>query len=220
MPRRPSTSATCLATPRAGIASPGPVERRAGRPGVTSPATPSIARSTPRPGPAPPNVAFREPLARGRPDRSRPRSTTARPSRRCRHSDEQLARLVPAMAGRRGVIVAGARAALLRRSARCSVLAETLGWPVLADHLSGLRGPRSPHGRTFDPMLRATRRRRSGCGRQFVLHIGGLLASRVMNERPSTSERRTWASIATASAWIPARARSQPTWMWPQRARI
>ena len=83
--------------------------------------------------------------------------------------------------GRRGLIVAGDRA--VRSDAERSALLELsdhLGWPLVADPLSGVRTS-DPHVVTHaDPLLRsptfaATRP-------ELVLRVGGLPASRILNE--------------------------------------
>lgn len=63
-----------------------------------------------------------------------------------------IARLVPMMSGKNGVIIAGRGA-----TAEVLTLAESLGWPVFADATSGLR---ECHGNVivgFDPVLRSAR---------------------------------------------------------------
>src|SRR5690606_27007830 len=93
------------------------------------------------------NVAFREPLwAPG----AEPPAAAAGPrvlrARACLDEDTARAALAP-LAGRRGVIVAGPRAAgdparAAPAAGEVARLARRLGWPILADALSGLRfGP-------------------------------------------------------------------------------
>jgi 2-succinyl-5-enolpyruvyl-6-hydroxy-3-cyclohexene-1-carboxylate synthase len=144
-----------------------------------------------RPGPVHLNLAFREPLTGASdelpdPDHDRPEPVVPTWSL----LDEQLARLVPVMAAERGVIVAGARAAWTpdERDAVLD-LARTCGWPVLADATSGCRVP-DPHVvSTFDPLLR-TEARRDELRPDVVVHLGGLLASRVTNEALASSGAR------------------------------
>lgn len=97
-------------------------------------------------------------------------------------TDEEVVRLTEAVSTRKGVIVAGARAAVGDSEAEAVFeLAAALAWPVLADPLSGLRKPRTGVVSTFDSLLRAdsfTRAHRP----EVVLHLGGLPASKVLRE--------------------------------------
>ena len=163
-------------------AEPGPAEP-SGRAGWRHLAADAVAATLGnRPGPVHLNLAFREPLVgaagplppRGE-DLDRPRQP---------HwglLDEALGRIAPLLA-RRGVVVAGARTALDDGDADAVLdLASTLGWPVLADAASGVRVPHPSVVSTFDPALRhpvASAALRP----EVVLHLGGLLASRVTNE--------------------------------------
>jgi 2-succinyl-5-enolpyruvyl-6-hydroxy-3-cyclohexene-1-carboxylate synthase len=97
------------------------------------------------------------------------------------------AALRDALGSGRGVIVAGARTAASERDRRAVLgLARALGWPVLADALSGVRVPHPNVVSTFDPVLRACAAD-TGLRPDVVLRIGGLLASRVTNEWLSAS---------------------------------
>lgn len=135
------------------------------------------------PGPVHLNLAFREPLvgpAGGLPE---PDPTTHRPlPHRWNVPDEALARIGSALAHRRGVIVAGVRS-VLGTDDRAAVLdlAEQLGWPVLADHQSGLRVDHRLVVAFADPVLRHAPSA-SRLQPEAVLRIGGLHASRVVNE--------------------------------------
>lgn len=142
------------------------------------------------PGPVHVNLCFAEPLvgvAADLPPRleaadvaPEPSPTSAMPSR------GELETLGALLRRERGVIVAGIRTTTggsLAASERAAVLdlAELTGWPVLADHLSGIRvGHRLVVG-TFDALLRdpSTARRLRP---EAVLRVGGLLASRITNE--------------------------------------
>ena len=101
-------------------------------------------------------------------------------------SGEELETLGALLRVERGVIVAGVRttgSGELTASERTAVLdlAELTGWPVLADHLSGVRSDHRVVVGTFDALLRdapTAQRLRPDA----VLRIGGLLASRVTNE--------------------------------------
>jgi 2-succinyl-5-enolpyruvyl-6-hydroxy-3-cyclohexene-1-carboxylate synthase len=91
------------------------------------------ARNGPRgPGPVHLNLAFRDPLT-GAPD--------ALPPRRARQHAESVATVPTLMAPLTGpgLIIAGAGAA--RDSENVLLLAERLGWPVMADPRSGCRRP-------------------------------------------------------------------------------
>ncbi|MFM7068155.1 MAG: 2-succinyl-5-enolpyruvyl-6-hydroxy-3-cyclohexene-1-carboxylic-acid synthase, partial [Actinomycetes bacterium] len=94
------------------------------------------------PGPVHLNLAFREPLvgAAG-PLPPRPAVEAVRVTGAGWHlPDEELGRLAEALDGRSGVIVAGARAGSTETDRQALLsLAETLGWPVLADPTSGCR---------------------------------------------------------------------------------
>ena len=135
------------------------------------------------PGPVHLNLAFREPLV-GTPGPLPPASgdAPAPASTPWGLLDEDLARLATAFAGRRGVVVAGARAARTDDDAVAVLgLADALGWPVLADAPSGCRRDHPRVVTTFDPLLRddvfAAAHRP-----EVVVRLGGLLASRVANE--------------------------------------
>lgn len=141
------------------------------------------------PGPVHLDLAFREPLlgtAAALPPVLDPRPHGA-PGAAWGLPEEQLGRLVTAVAGRRGVIVAGARAARCDDDADAVLgLAEALGWPVLADHPSGCRVEHPAVVTSADQMLRdegfAT-----GARPEAVLRIGALHASRVLAEWSATS---------------------------------
>ncbi len=135
-----------------------------------------------RPGPVHLNLAFREPLV-GQPGelpaRNETLERTAPPVWGLR--DESVSRVTPLLR-RRGLIVAGARAALDEQDASALLdLAAALGWPVLADAMSGVRVPHPAVVSTFDPVLRHGPTAEA-LRPEVVLHVGGLLASRVANE--------------------------------------
>ncbi|MEZ5240076.1 MAG: 2-succinyl-5-enolpyruvyl-6-hydroxy-3-cyclohexene-1-carboxylic-acid synthase, partial [Microthrixaceae bacterium] len=141
-----------------------------------------------RPGPVQLDLAFREPLvgavgALPEPEdpvgEPVPWSPTLAPGWNL--TDEDVVRLVGALSGRRGVIVAGARAA--RSDAEREpvlALASELGWPLLADPLSGLRVPHPAVVAAFDPVLRSGVFRSSPP--EVVIRLGGLVASRATAE--------------------------------------
>lgn len=136
------------------------------------------------PGPVHLNLAFREPLIGPVGIIPAPSADTLRPARPAWNvPDESLAAVAAGFVGRAGVIVAGARAVVDdEERAELVALADALGWPILADHQSGLRmtGHRSVIT-LCDPILR-----NGGAAEALrpdaVLRIGGLHASRVLNE--------------------------------------
>jgi 2-succinyl-5-enolpyruvyl-6-hydroxy-3-cyclohexene-1-carboxylate synthase len=134
-------------------------------------------------GPVHLNAAFREPLvgpagelapvdateARTRPD---PMVLT----------DDQVSRLVDELEDRNGIIVAGVRSApTAADAAAIAGLSARLGWPVLADHLSGCRRSSSEVVGCFDAILRVEGAA-AALRPEVILRLGGLLASRVTNE--------------------------------------
>jgi 2-succinyl-5-enolpyruvyl-6-hydroxy-3-cyclohexene-1-carboxylate synthase len=142
-----------------------------------------------RPGPVHLNLAFREPLLGEVGELPPLREPFPVPGEGERFPtgaqwglpDEELARLVPALSGRRGVIVAGVRAARSAADARAvHLLADHLGWPVLADGPSGCRLEVVGCITAFDELLRhepfAEEHRP-----EVVLRIGGLLTSKALN---------------------------------------
>lgn len=137
-----------------------------------------------RPGPVHLNLAFREPLlgsAGTLPPERAPLPQTS-PGARWGFPDERLAGISAALAGRRGVIVAGVRAA---RTAAEAVavhrLAAHLNWPVLADGASGCRREVPGTITSFDALVRhepfAEAHRP-----EVVLRLGGLLASKALGQ--------------------------------------
>lgn len=143
-----------------------------------------------RPGPVHLNLPFREPLVgeagelpESQPPTASSGSWVAEP---CLGTTEgldeaDLVEYAAAISGRRGVIVAGYRAAQTREDvAAVHLLAEHLGWPVLADGPSGCRIEVLGCVTAFDSLLRseefATRQRP-----EVVIRIGGLLASKALN---------------------------------------
>jgi 2-succinyl-5-enolpyruvyl-6-hydroxy-3-cyclohexene-1-carboxylate synthase len=165
------------------FADPGPPSGR-GRDGWRRLAADAVAATVgPVPGPVHLNVAFREPLV-GRPGPLAPvdESTARSEPEPVVLTEAQLSRLVEEVEDRNGIIVAGVRAARSPAAAAAvSALAARLGWPVLADHLSGCRRDSPEVVTCFDAMLRidevATALRP-----EVVLRLGGLLASRVTND--------------------------------------
>jgi 2-succinyl-5-enolpyruvyl-6-hydroxy-3-cyclohexene-1-carboxylate synthase len=133
-----------------------------------------------RPGPVHLNLAFAEPLLG---------SAAQLPEGAAVPQLDPLELSVPvervaALGGlltRRGVIVTGARTASDEgETAAVLDLARRLGWPVLADALSGCRVPDPVVVSTFDPLLRTAAAER--LRPEVVIRCGGLLASRVTEE--------------------------------------
>ncbi len=136
-----------------------------------------------RPGPVHLNLSFREPLLGPPGDVPPPDPARQRPAAPVwALLDEQLGRLAPVFAAQRGVIVAGVRATR-DEAERDAVLAlaRACGWPVLADAQSGLRVPDPNVVTTFDALLR-TGAAVDALRPAVVVHLGGLLSSRVTNE--------------------------------------
>jgi 2-succinyl-5-enolpyruvyl-6-hydroxy-3-cyclohexene-1-carboxylate synthase len=135
-------------------------------------------------GPVHLNLAFREPLV-GEPGELPPEREPLGESASGAAwglVDEELARLAGALAGRRGVIVAGVRAARDAEGVAAVLgLADALGWPVLADAPSGCRRDDPAVVTAADPVLReagfAAAHRP-----EVALRLGGLLTSRVVNQ--------------------------------------
>ena len=141
------------------------------------------------PGPVHLNLAFREPLlgTPGQLPAAGPQEPPSPAGASWGLLDEELGRLAPALAGRRGVIVAGARAALGAADGDAVLgLADALGWPVLADGPSGCRRDHPAVVTAFDPILRHEAFA-AGHRPEAVLRLGGLLASKVTNQWLATS---------------------------------
>lgn len=164
------------------------------------------AAKGPRPGPVHLNLPFREPLVgdagekpavpasaeegRGFADGSSSPGDSAPAEASADYrllSADDLAMFAEAMSDRRGVIVAGRRAAEDRADAAAvHLLAEHLGWPVIADPQSGCRIEVLGCVTAFDSLLRSD----SFALRQLpevVLRIGGILTSKSLNRWVRTS---------------------------------
>jgi 2-succinyl-5-enolpyruvyl-6-hydroxy-3-cyclohexene-1-carboxylate synthase len=137
------------------------------------------------PGPVHLDLAFREPLfgevGQLPPSADDAGAATAVAGPAWGLPDEELGRLVEALSGRRGVVVAGVRSAADGADADAvHTLAEALRWPVLADGPSGCRD-RDLVVTSFDALLRdpgfAAAHRP-----EVALRLGGLLASKVANQ--------------------------------------
>jgi len=138
-----------------------------------------------KPGPVHLNLAFREPLIGTPLDLSparEPLPALPSPGAGWGVIDEELAQMAVAASGRRGIIVAGSRAAVDAADVQAVLaLADRLGWPVIADALSGCRVEHPAVVTTADQVLRheATAERLRP---EVVVRLGGLHASRVLNE--------------------------------------
>ena len=125
------------------------------------------------PGPVHLNLPFREPLLGAAGDLPAADDSVIIPAV-LGVDASAVARLVPFVSGRNGVIIAG-------RGSTPDVLtlAEALGWPVLADAMSGLRECHPNVVVGFDPLLRsakfATARRP-----QVIVRVGDPPASKVL----------------------------------------
>jgi len=128
-----------------------------------------------RPGPVHLNLPFREPLTGEVIDMP--------PSREKKWSDiirlgaaenQDVAEIVDAISGRRGIIIAGRGA-----SRDVLSLAESLGWPILADAVSGVREQNSSVIIGFDAILRSEVFAMSHIP-EVVLRIGAPPASKVL----------------------------------------
>ncbi len=153
-----------------------------------STASRSVAEALgPPAGPVHLNLAFREPLVADAGPLPPGRSGGEPWHRRRSASGDvsgALDDLIDVVAGRRGLIVAGAGAG---DPEAVHELAVALHWPVLADPLSGARLPRSATVAAFDALLRhrpfAERHRP-----EVVVRIGAPPASRVLSEWLAASE--------------------------------
>jgi len=138
-------------------------------------------------GPVHLNLALREPLLgdasgvpvpAGRPE-GRPWHAAGSPARSVK-PDPVLVELIGSHRAKRGLVVAG-EAATTSEADREAVLeiAQTMGWPVLADPRSGLRVDHPLVVTGADLMLRSERMR--GLEAEFVLRLGAPWSSKVLN---------------------------------------
>ncbi len=132
------------------------------------------------PGPVHANLAFREPLTDGLSTETitalavTPRVTEVEPT------DEQIARVIQLVSGRRGVLIAGARTTHSDAERQAiDALADALGWPVVADALSGLRGPGRSIISHSDVVLRGEV---PELAPEVCLRLGALLSSKRLYE--------------------------------------
>jgi len=141
------------------------------------------------PGPVHLNLAFREPLigqAGALPEEREPVEGFADGSgfftgAQWGIPDEELGRLGVAVSGRTGVIIAGVRAARNAKDATAlHLLAQDLGWVVLADPASGCRLVGQGSSTAFDALLRSEEFAASHQP-EVILRVGGLLSSKALN---------------------------------------
>ena len=134
------------------------------------------------PGPVHLNVAFREPLmgeVEGAPAGRRGGAPWHRPEAAPGFPPAELVAMLAHWGGP-GLIVAGRHAGEVSAVMRA---ADALGWPVLADPLSGCRVPSPRTIASADALLRAPSVAAAGDHRpDIVLRLGSPWASRVVNE--------------------------------------
>ena len=134
------------------------------------------------PGPVQVNLPYREPLV-GVADPVAPRdAASAPPPSPVRPPSRDVRRAAALLAGRRGVVVAGAGSAEPHDVARAALeAARALGWPVLADPRSGARLPGPGVVASADALLRdaelAARLRP-----EAVLRVGAPPVSKVLGQ--------------------------------------
>ncbi|HBX78386.1 MAG TPA: 2-succinyl-5-enolpyruvyl-6-hydroxy-3-cyclohexene-1-carboxylic-acid synthase [Acidimicrobiaceae bacterium] len=141
------------------------------------------------PGPVHLNLGFREPL-HGEAGELPPRLATAVASKASStpkpagpdNDIEQVLLIAHLCTAKRVLVVAGQRTT--QTPAERDALIELCGrlnWPVIADHLSGCRLDTAPVIQFADPLLRVDQLAQRLVP-EVVLHLGGLVASRVVNE--------------------------------------
>lgn len=173
--------------------------------------------SGPPSGPVHLNLAFRDPLVSGEPEKDKAEDgdlealvarlgqggradgrpwVTSSPSRRLPAADDVERLVATARTARRGLIVAGWGAAVdAEIVARFSALT---GWPVLADPLSGARsGPSAVS--TYDAVLRIDALAED-LRPDFVLHLGAPLTGKVATAWLGRVRRRTL--VDPDDAWL------------------
>ena len=152
------------------------------------------------PGPVQLNLPFRDPLV-GDPSELPPGRSDGRPWHEVVDSgaeidDAAVDSLAEALDAVRGVVVAGKGAG----GAGVHVLAERLGWPVLADPRSGARLPRRTTVAAFDSLLRHPQFARDHKP-EVVLRLGEQPASKVLAQWLASCGARE-VVVARRGAWI------------------
>ena len=140
-------------------------------------------------GPVHLNFPFREPLVEAGSASLPPREVTraelraarAAPAATAGPADETVAELAAAIEGRRGLIVCGPESGGLP-AREIAALAAALGWPLLADPLSGLRAGRHDLDQvveTYDTLLRDPEFA-DGAAPEVVLRFGAAPTSKAL----------------------------------------
>jgi 2-succinyl-5-enolpyruvyl-6-hydroxy-3-cyclohexene-1-carboxylate synthase len=138
-----------------------------------------------RPGPVHLNLPFREPLTGEVVDMPQSREKKWSDVIRIGSSESQdLSPITKMLSGRRGVIIAGRGA-----SRDVLSLSESLGWPIFADAVSGVREQNDSVVIGFDAILRSELFASSHVP-EFVLRIGAPPASKVLAQWVKKNECR------------------------------
>jgi len=138
-----------------------------------------------RPGPVHLNLPFREPLTGEVVDMPQSREKKWSDVIRLGSSENQdMSEIIKAISGRRGVIIAGRGA-----SRDVLSLAESLGWPIFADAVSGVREQNSSVVIGFDAILRSEKFSSSHVP-EVVIRIGAPPASKVLAQWVKKNECR------------------------------
>ncbi|MGE0228082.1 MAG: 2-succinyl-5-enolpyruvyl-6-hydroxy-3-cyclohexene-1-carboxylic-acid synthase [Dehalococcoidia bacterium] len=162
----------------------------------------AAAESAPA-GPVHVNVPFREPLLDGSPPLPLPGGeelAVTRPEA-ARPSTDALARLIPLCLGR-GVIVCGPEAYGLPAEGIAD-LARVLGWPVLADPLSGVRAGRHRQGHiveAYEALLRVPEFVRA-TQPAVVLRFGAMPTSKPLMQYMAGLRDATQVIVDAAGGW-------------------
>ncbi len=118
------------------------------------------------------------------------------------HARTAAARLVEMVLGRRGIIVCGPETDALPAEA-IDNLARTLGWPILADPLSGVRSGRHSMVRvidTYDALLRS-QRFASQAAPEVVVRFGAAPTSKVLNQFLTSLDGVPQIVVDVAGGW-------------------
>lgn len=164
----------------------------------------AVANATSAPaGPVHVNVPFREPLLDGSPSLSLPdgEGLAVAPADAGRPSGDVLARLIPLCLGR-GIIVCGPEAYGLPAEA-ITDLARLLGWPVLADPLSGLRAGRHRQGHiveAYEALLRVPEFVQAARP-EVVLRFGAMPTSKPLMQYLAGLTEATQVVVDVAGGW-------------------
>lgn len=153
--------------------------------------------SGPRPGPVHLNLPFREPLVgdAGPLPPGRPKGAAWMTGYRAGALDDRAA-MPEELIEPRGVIIAGRGAPA---PSQIHELAARLGWPVLADHVSGCRVSAGTTISAFDSILRNTRFA-ADHRPKLVLRFGAPLASKVLGQWLANSGA-THVVVGSSPAW-------------------